>query len=155
LNAQKLTCETKQDPFTNDKKTVFYYSTNVDFPTFEYDFKTKKIVYNMYSNFSGQHSNTFPDGYKIQFKFSDDSIIELNAFNELEPVPSANPMSVYTQYTFKFELSKEDILKFANNDIAFFRQPTPLKDEFLSKDSKGKNYWKILKKGAKCISESL
>jgi hypothetical protein len=151
LHAQD--CEVKQDPFTNEK-TVSY---NFKYQALYYELKSGIIKMEMKFHYPGELNVVIPKGTELSYKFDNGEILKLTTVVDANPqtkvASGTNGVAVYTEYSYVFHLTNEELKKLASNLVTYIRFP----------DTKGaytdqkmdKKFPKIIREGAQCILKNL
>jgi len=157
LSSFSQECEVKNDPITGEKTCIFSNKAG----TLKYEYKVGGVI-NFFTtfNYSGEQNFAMPKGSEIIIKLENDSIIRLYSIVEAMPqtrvVANQYGASVYTYYTFAFELTAEQVKTLASSDVVFMRYPAISGG---SNDYEVKGFGKIfakkITKGAQCILENL
>lgn len=151
LFAQK--CEVKEDPISGERLLQF---SNV-YKTLRFENKGTELT-DFYTTFSygGEHNTRIDKGAEIFFKLKNGEILKLTSLKEASPKTQLVGQSIITNYTFAFQLSKEEIQTLASDKITFVRYPST-DGGTLDLDVKGlgKIYINKITKGAKCFAENL
>ncbi len=146
-------CKSEKDAFTGEDVISYSHFSRVFF----YDYKDGKIFLKMQFNYGGLKEKVFPKGSKFMLKFKDNTIVRLNTIREATPTPNATTQAVITQYMFKFELTEEQLEKFAKSKLTLIRYPG-IEEEYLDMDFTKlftKKYANKFKEGANCILEHM
>ena len=106
--------------------------------------------------YPGDYKVSVAKGSELSYKFENDDILKLLSADESYPKSNVSGSTIYTNYTFRMELSKSDLTKFAESKVVFIRYPDANGSK-VDWELKGlyKIYSKYILEGAKCVKEHL
>ena len=142
-------CKSEKDAFTGEDVVSYSHMSRVFF----YDYKDGKIFLKMLINYGGVKETIIPKGSKFMLKFKDNTIDRLNSIKDATPTPNATTQVILTRYMFKFEITEEQLEKFAKSKLTLIRYPG-IEEEYLDMDFTKlftKKFANKFKEGAKCI----
>ena len=145
-------CETKKDAFTGDNIFSYDYRSK----TIYYELKQGTIYFEMTFGYPGEYNVTVAKGSEISFKFENNEILKSTSIADSYPKTNISGSTVYTNYTYRLELSQSDLLKLATSKVTLIRYPDA-NGSFVDWELKGlyKIYTKYLMEGAECIKGHL
>ena len=144
-------CETKEDPFSGKKEVSFdYKNKSIYFSSID-----TNILLELKFNYNGELNQYIPEGKDINIKLENDIILNLKTISESSPVSSLVGQLIFSQYTFRMNLTKDELLKLSQSDAIFIRYPD-INDSYLDLDldKSAKKLKKNLRAGAECIAEN-
>jgi hypothetical protein len=150
LYSQK--CEEKNDPFSGDKLVTYDYKAR----TVYYELKQGSIFFEMTFTYDGGYKITVAKGSEVSFKFENGEVLKLSSVADSYPKIVGSGSYVYTNYTYRMELSKSDMLKLAESKVSVIRYPDA-NGNMMDRELKGPYtiYTKHILAGAQCIKEHL
>lgn len=157
-HAQK--CEEVADPITGERSVTYKYDYTyfgVLMPDYSFRYDVKKGVATLTKDFifNKLMESKAPAGSEVYFKLENGTIIKLITMKDALPQISMGPR---TTYNFVFELTKSQLVAMSQSSVVLIRIPKITEEGFTDLDGKNailKKIEKPLRKGAKCISESL
>jgi hypothetical protein len=143
-------CEEKKDPFTGDKLVSYDYRSR----TIYYELKQGSIFFEMTFGYPGDYKITVAKGSELSFKFENGDMLKLSSVADSYPKTNVSGTTIYTNYTYRMELSKNDLLKLAESKVSLIRYPDA-NGSMMDWELKGlyKIYTKYMMNGAACIKE--
>ncbi|MBL7903346.1 MAG: hypothetical protein JNK73_15210 [Bacteroidia bacterium] len=152
-NAQK--CVENLDPVSNKKQVIFddenkFYSTR-------FELKEGRLLLTKPFYYIGDVSVKVPTGTEFIFKLENGELITLKTITETIGKGSVDQTvvgGIITTFNFTFELTKEQVNKFAASPIIFIRRPKVSEggtEDLDKKDRHVKKSKDSMQKGAACI----
>ena len=146
-------CDVKNDPITGEKTCKFMNKQQ----TLRFEYKGGDIA-DFYTTFSysGEQNTVIPKGSEIIFKFNDGKILKLYSVIDATPqtkvYSSSTTVTVITNYTYAFKMTREEIAMMASSKIDLVRYPA-IEGGHMDYDVKGlgKIYANKITNGAECI----
>jgi len=149
-------CEVKNDPITGEKTCSFYNKKK----SIRYEYNGGDTI-DFFTTFTytGEHNIAMPQGSELIFKLEDNTILTFKSAIDAAPITkiqsSQYGSTVFTNYTFTFKLTIDQIEKLANSKLVFMRYPSTDGGHLDHKiKGLGKKYGKTFTDGAICISEN-
>lgn len=114
-------CEVSKDPFTNE--TVVSYDFHKK--TVYYELKQGAATLEILFAYSGGLKSIIPQGSEIMFKTDKGDIVKQVTLLDSYPKTTVTTQAVYSNYSLKIALSKEDLQKLAASKLDVIRYPDP------------------------------
>jgi len=145
-------CEEKKDPFSGDRVVTYDYGTR----TIYYELKQSTIFFEIKFAYSGDYKVSVPKGSEVSFKFENGEVIKLSTVAETYPKSNVTGSTIYTNYVYRMELTKSEMLKLAESKVSVIRYPDA-NGGMMDWELKGLNklYAKYIMAGANCMKEHL
>jgi len=151
--AQK--CKIGTDPFSNERTVTFDFM----YKTIYYEFKGNAVRMEMKFTYNGALKVIVPAGAEVQYKFENGDMLKLTTIADAAPKTTASASqysaSFYSDYTYAFNLTREEVEKLAASKVILIRYPDTQGGTL---DFKPKGFDKklidVLYKGANCIKEN-
>lgn len=153
-SAQK--CKAGEDPITGEPVVSFDFNYRAVY----FEYRKQAILMEFKMEYIGSMKVSLPAGTEVIFKLENGEILKLKTKSEAIPksMASSNQYSVcvYSSYSFPFELTKEELNRFATSKIVLIRYPDTQGGtlDFIPKGF-SKKIVDVLYKGAKCIHEKI
>lgn len=149
-------CEIKSDPFTKERIVSFDFKKR----SIYYELKNDVIKLEFIFNYSGELNVAVPKGTELLFKLENGETVKLLTVSQSHPktrlIANQASASVLTNYTYVFNVNKEELSKLAISKVILVRYPDT-KGDFLDFEIKvrGRKYATALYEGAQCIQSNL
>jgi len=144
-------CKAEKDAFSG--KMVINYKFN---DSFSYSVQDSAIFFSNQFSYLGEFNAVAKAGTKFYFKLTNGEIIEFTSISDSQPVSEISGTYIYSRYTFRTILSRENLEKLTTSEVEVQRFPD-LKGGFIDSELKGlkKKFAKKINEGAICIKENL
>jgi len=148
-------CITTADPFTAEEISSYDYHNKWIY----YELKNGSVTLELTLALTGQVNIIAPKETEIFMKFENSEILKLVSVTEAIPAIHVSTGSgftaVWTEYCYKFNLTKEDINILASAKLALLRYPDA-NGALWDLDSELRKKWiKVLLEGAQCMKSQL
>jgi len=154
-NAFSQKCKVGTDPITNEHSVSFDYANRTVF----YEYKGALVNLELKFDYNGVLKVIVPQGTEIIFKLENGEIMKLVTASDAPPKTDASSSmystTIYTNYYYPIQLSKDQVKQLATSKVVLIRYPDT---QGGTRDFEPKGLTKkladVLQKGALCIQEN-